>query len=244
MQGSCKKIVRKIKVLAIQNCETEGIGLYEQYLIDRKIKYDVSHAYANRKFSPLEKYDVFIVGGTPISACEIHKHNFLKKEWRYLKKVIKLNKPYFGICFGGQILARLLGAKVRRDKVMEIGGYDVKLTCDGKKSRFFKDFPAEFPVFHWHGDTFDVPKDAKLLVEGQDCKNQSFSYRNALALQFHLEITSKDAEEWARKYANEMIRVNKTRNQIVDECRVREKTMRKLAYKLLDNFLINTNLVK
>jgi len=184
------------------------------------------------------------VGGTPISAYEIHRHNFLRKEWRYLKKVVKLNKPYFGICFGGQILARLLGAKVRRNKVMEIGGYDVKLTSDGKKSRFFKDFPAKFPVFHWHGDTFDAPKGAKLLVEGEDCKNQSFSYKNALALQFHLEITSKDAEEWARKYANEMVRVNKTRNQVVDECRVREKTMKKLAYKLLDNFLINSNAVK
>jgi len=192
----------------------------------------------------LKKYDVFIVGGTPISAYEIHRHNFLKKEWRYLKKVVKLNKPYFGICFGGQILARLLGAKVRRNKVMEIGGYDVKLTSDGRKSCFFKDFPAEFPVFHWHGDTFDVPKGAKPLVEGEDCKNQSFIYKNALALQFHLETTTKDAEEWARKYADEMARVNKTRNQVVDECRVREEVMGKLAYKLLGNFLITTNAVK
>jgi len=234
-------MVRKIKVLVIQNCETEGIGLYEQYLIDRKIRYDIFHAYTNRKFPSLKKYDAFIVGGTPISACEIHKTDFLRKEWRYLKKVVKLNKPYFGICFGGQILARLLGAEVRKNKVMEIGGYYVRLTSDGKRSRFFKDFPSKFPVFHWHGDTFDVPKGAKLLVEGEDCKNQSFSYKYALALQFHLEITPKDAEEWARKYANEMARANKTRNQIFDECRVREKIMKKLAYKLLDNFLINTS---
>ena len=47
-----------------------------------------------------------------------------------------------------------------------------------------------------------------------------------------------------RKYANEMARVNKTKSQLVDECRVREKVMEKLAYKLLDNFLINTNAVK
>jgi len=200
------------------------------------MEYDVFHACANRKFPSLRNYDVFIVGGTPISAYEIHKHNFLRNEWRYLKKVVELNKPYFGICFGGQTLARLLGAKVRKNKAMEIGGYDVKLTSDGKNSRFFKDFPAKFPVFHWHGDTFDVPKGAKLLVEEEDCKNQSFSYKNALALQFHLEITSKDAEEWARKYANEMARMNKTRNQVVDECRVRERIMKKLAYKLLDNF--------
>jgi len=228
--------------LIIQNCETEGIGLYEQYLIDRKIRYDIFHAYTNRKFPPLGKYDVFIVGGTPISACEIHKHNFLKKEWRYLKKVVKLNKPYLGICFGGQILARLLGAKVRKNRVMEIGGYDVRLTSDGRNSRFFRNFPVKFPVFHWHRDTFDLPKGAKLLVEGEDCKNQSFGYRNALALQFHLEITSNDAGEWAREYVNETARVNKTRKQVVDECRIREKIMKELAYRLLDIFLVNTNL--
>lgn len=122
-----------MKLLVIQNCKTERIGLYEQYLIDNEIDYDIFHAYSNDIFLPISKYSLFIVGGTPISAYEISRHNFLRKEWRYLKQVVLLNKPYFGICFGCQLLSRILGAKVRRNPVKEIGGYDVFLFQSRKR---------------------------------------------------------------------------------------------------------------
>jgi len=226
-----------MKVLVIQNCKTESIGLYEEYLKEKGIDYYVFPAFTGKRFPSIKQFDAFIVGGTAIAAYEIHKYRFLRNEWRYLKKVIQLNKLYLGICFGGQLLARMLGAKVRRNPVKEIGGYEVKLTPDGKKNRFFKGFPNRFPVFHWHGDTFDIPKGAKLLVQGIDCKNQAFSCNKALALQFHLEVTSKEAGIWADKYRNELKRVNKTKEQVVKESKTREKKMKKLAFLLLDNFL-------
>lgn len=225
-----------MKVLVIQNCKTEGIGLYEQYLKEKGIAYFVFPAFTGKKFPAMNQFDAFIVAGTPISANEIQKYCFLKNEWRYLKKVIQLNKPYLGICFGGQLLARLLGAKVRKNPVKEIGGYEVKLTSAGKKNRLFKGFPDSFPVFHWHGDTFDIPKRAKLLVQGVDCKNQGFSFNKALALQFHLEVTPGDVNNWADKYKKELKRVNKTKKQVVRESQVREKKMKELAFLLLDNF--------
>ncbi|MCJ7457420.1 MAG: type 1 glutamine amidotransferase [candidate division Zixibacteria bacterium] len=226
-----------MKVLIIQNCKTEGIGLYEEYLKEKGIDYYVFPAYSGKRFPSIKQFDAFIAGGAPISAYELHKYRFLSNEWRYLKKVIQLNKPYLGICFGGQLLARLLGAKVSRNPVMEIGGYEVKLTPDGKKNRFFKGFPNRFPVFHWHGDTFDIPKGAKLLVQGIDCKNQAFSYKNTLALQFHLEVTSQDVSIWADKYRNDLKRVYKTKQKVVKESKTREKKMKRLAFLLLDNFL-------
>ncbi len=226
-----------MRILVIQNCKTEGIGLYEEYLKEKEIDHYIFPAYSGKRFPPIKQFDAFIVAGTPVSANELHKHRFLKNEWRYLKKVIRLNKPYLGICFGGQLLARLLGAKVRRNPVMEIGGYEVKLTPAGKRNRFFKGFPKRFPVFHWHQDTFDIPRGAKLLVQGVDCKNQAFSYNKALALQFHLEVTSREAGVWADNYRKELKRVNKTKRQVVRESQTREKEMKKLAFLLLDNFL-------
>ncbi|MDP3024628.1 MAG: type 1 glutamine amidotransferase [candidate division Zixibacteria bacterium] len=226
-----------MKVLVIQNCKTESIGLYEEYLREKGIDYYVFPAFTGKRFPPINRFDAFIVGGTPISAYELHKYRFLRNERRYLRKIIQLNKPYLGICFGGQLLARLLGAEVRRNAVMEIGGYEVKLTSDGKKNRFFKGFLSRFPVFHWHGDTFDIPKGAKLLVQGIDCKNQAFSYKKAIALQFHLEVTSQDVSIWADKYRNDLKRVYKTKQKVVKESKTREKKMKRLAFLLLDNFL-------
>jgi GMP synthase-like glutamine amidotransferase len=227
-----------MKALIIQNCKTEGIGLYEEYLKEKDINYSVFHAYTGKRFPPINNFDAFIIGGTPIPAYEAHKHRFLRNEWKYLGKIIELDKPCLSICFGGQLLARLLGARVRKNPVMEIGGYDVKLTQAGKKSEFFKNFPARFPVFHWHGDTFDIPKGARLLVEGIDCKNQAFSYKKAIALQFHLEVTSSEAKEWAEEYKHELKRVNKTKTRVINECKIREKKMKKLAFLFLNNFFL------
>ena len=86
-----------MKILVIQNCKTEGIGLYEEYLKEKGIGYYIFPAYTGKRFPPIKIFDVFIVTGTPISAYELHKYRFLKNEWRYLKKVIRSNKSYLGI---------------------------------------------------------------------------------------------------------------------------------------------------
>ena len=225
-----------MKILFLQNCETEGMGIFEEYFSDHRFEYEIFPAYRGKRFPAIDKYSAFLVGGTPISVNQLHQHHFLRKEWHYLQKVLRLNKPYLGICFGGQLLARLLGANVNRCPQMEIGGYEVRLTPAGQKSKIFQDFPEYFPVFHWHGDTFGIPPGSRLLVEGRDCKHQAFSYKNALALQFHLEVTSREAEKWARKYKNELRLFNKTKTRVVNESKRKEKEMKRLAFLLLDNF--------
>lgn len=226
-----------LKVLVIQNCATEDVGLYEQYLIDRQINYEMLHPYNGSRFPWIRGYDAFLVGGAPISAYQYQRHSFLRREWRYLKTILKSNKPLFGICCGGQLLARLLGAKVRKNPVMEIGGYEVEMTYQGRNDPLLKGFPRRFPVFHWHGDTFDIPDRAQLLVRGEDCRNQLFRYNNAVAVQFHLEVNSIDAARWADQYAEELSKFHKTKHMVVEECEEHETTMRSLAYRLMDNFL-------
>lgn len=226
-----------MKVLAIQNCRIEDLGTYENYLHDKNIQYTVAHAYDGREFPSVELFDAFIVGGTPISVYEAHKHDFLRRELAYMGEIVKSDAPCLGICGGGQMLAKVLGAQVRKNPVMEIGGYDVQLTSSGKKSKFFHGFPDPFPVFQWHSDTFDIPNGAKLLAKGVDCKNQTFVYKRALALQFHLEVSPPIASRWADAYNSELEKMNKTKTQLVEECRIKEKQIRKLAILLLDNFL-------
>jgi GMP synthase (glutamine-hydrolysing) len=94
-----------MKVLFLQNCETEGMGIFEEFFSDHRFEYDIFPAYSGKRFPAIDKYSVFMVGGTPVSANHFHEHDFLKKEWHYLQKVLNLNKPYIGICFGGQFLA-------------------------------------------------------------------------------------------------------------------------------------------
>ena len=225
-----------MKILAIQNCEIEGFGLYEKYFIDHGMKYQIIHAYQNDSFPEINLFDAFFIGGTPISAYEAHKYPFLQKECEYLRQAIEVTKPCFGICCGAQILAMLLGAQVRKCEKKEIGGYEVRLTKAGQSDPLFQQFPVHFPVFHWHGDTFDIPPSAKLLVEGDDCKNQLFRWNKVVGAQFHLEVTSQDVIKWAEEYAQELVEIGKSKKQVVMECIKQEQEMSRLAIRLLDNF--------
>lgn len=227
------------RVLIIQNDATENLGLYERFLREQ-VGVDVEHAYsmrASEAFPRTEKYSAFIVGPTPISANDVLKHNFLVREWMYLPRVIGSGKPVLGVCCGGQILTRLLGAKVVRSPRKEVGGYTVTLTDLGVNDPLFHGFPVAVPVFHWHSDMFQVPPGGRLLARGDCCPIQAYAWRNVRGIIFHLEIDRKEADRWASAYPEELDSVGKTKAQVLEECSAREPEMRRLAEKLVDNFL-------
>ena len=79
----------------------------------------------------------------------------------------------------------------------ELGWYDVSLTEEGAKDPFFSSLPETFPVFQWHGDTFEIPKSAKLIATSHGVPHQAFRYgKNVYGLQFHLEVTEDMILEW------------------------------------------------
>jgi len=227
-----------MRVLIVQNDETETLGLYERHLSENGVEHEVFHAYdigSDDSFPSTRDYDAFIIGPTPLSANSIDQHGFLRKEWGFLGEAIESGKPCLGVCCGGQMLARRLGAKVRRSPEKEVGGYNVRLK--EKADPLFSGFPLEFPVFHWHSDMFEVPKGGRLLVEGDPCPIQAFGWKNVRGIIFHLEIDGSEAGRWADAYPTELDAVGKTREQVIRECREREPEMERLAHLLMNNFL-------
>jgi len=229
-----------MKVLIVQNDETESLGDYEQHLKRFRVDHTVFHAYDMEEedsFPPVELFDAFIIGATPISANDMDDHLFLRREWEVLGEVIESGKPCLGVCCGGQMLARRLGGDVVRSPEKEVGGYEVRLTEEGRADPLFRGFPGEFPVFHWHSDMFQVPPGGRLLAEGDPCPVQAFSHGNVRGVIFHLEIGRREAARWADAYPGELEAVGKTREKVLEECRARESDMRWLANRLMENFL-------
>lgn len=227
------------RVLIIQNDPTETLGLYKEYLRENT-ELTLIHAYQlipYHDFPPIEKFTHFIIGPTPISANDAHNHEFLRKEWKYLQKIVDSGEPCLGVCCGGQMLAKLLGGKVVKSPSKEIGGYTVKLTEEGVSDSLYQGFPKEFPVFHWHSDMFTVPPGGNQLAVGDPCPIQSYRKDNVWGVIFHLEITAQDAKRWADAYPEEPGAINKTTEHVLAECRESEPEMRSLASKLMQNFL-------
>jgi GMP synthase-like glutamine amidotransferase len=225
------------RVLFLQNCADEGIGLYGQRLQELRLPWNAVHAYAGESLPPLDLHDAIIVGGTPISALEVDRHEFLVAEERYLKEALDIGKPVLGICFGAQLLAKLLGAAIRKNPVTEIGTCPVRLTAAGRSDPIFQGFPKAFPTFLWHNDTFDIPPWGLQLAASRDCANQGFRMGSAVGLQFHLEVTAPEALRWANAYPDDLQSARMSEARVTRECLEQQPLMSELADRLLDNFL-------
>jgi GMP synthase (glutamine-hydrolysing) len=114
-----------------------------------------------------------------------------------LRRAVELNMPVLGLCLGGQLLAYAMGAQVRRHTSTPIGFHRVELTEEGRRDPLFAGLPGYQQVFHWHEDTFDLPRGAELLATNPVTHNQAFRYgRCAYGTQYHIELTPAMMHSW------------------------------------------------
>jgi GMP synthase-like glutamine amidotransferase len=111
---------------------------------------------------------------------------WLAAELAYLDAVVTASVPVLGICFGGQLLARLAGAALYRLAEPEIGWLSVHSLHPA--------LPAG-PWVTWHRDAFDVPSAAKELARTGACA-QGFVLGPHVAVQFHPEATEPILGSW------------------------------------------------
>jgi GMP synthase (glutamine-hydrolysing) len=145
----------------------------------------------------LEGYGGLVLLGGPMSVNDVQRHPHLATEMRLVERALEREIPVLGICLGAQLIARALGANVRANGAREIGWHDVHLTEAGQHDPMLSHFAATERVFHWHGDTFDMPHGAVHLARSALCAHQGFRYgRKVYGLQFHLEVDERLIERW------------------------------------------------
>ncbi len=175
-----------------QHVPFEGLGSIENWARKPDHKMTATRFYEDHKLPFIDICDMLIVMGGPMSVHDEDKYDWLTEEKRFIEKAIIRGKKVIGICLGAQLIAEVLGSKVYKNKEKEIGWMPIELTPEGKKANVFSDFTDNQTVFHWHGDTFDLPNGAVQLARTEACEQQAFLYDNhVLGLQFHLETTEE-----------------------------------------------------
>jgi GMP synthase (glutamine-hydrolysing) len=189
-------------ILIIKHVESEGPARIGEILAREGFSLrTVELARGDRLPDVSADLEAVISLGGPMNVYEEDKYPFLRDEDAFIRKVISEKIPFLGICLGAQILSKACGGRVMRASREEIGWFPVTLTNEGVRSSLFSGFPDSFTVFQWHGDTFEVPHNGILLVEGLDCRNQAFSAGDcAFGLQFHIEVTEKEITDWSAGY--------------------------------------------
>ncbi len=224
-------------IYLIQNCKAESAGTIVDYCKDRQLEFKVVENHDNAPLPKADDCEAAIVLGCPLTVNRYLERDDLKSLWAFMSAAIRRDLPLLGICFGGQMLAKILGARVDKNEIKEIGMYDIRLTSAGQADPLFAGLDQTFRAFHWHGDTFRIPSGATLLAESDDCKNQAFRKGNAIGLQFHLEPIPTEVPLWCDSYKSELEEVGKTKEQIITDLESHFETLKAANYQLLDNFL-------
>ncbi len=207
------------EVVALHHVSFEDLGTFEDELSRRgmAVRYVDACVDALAEID-IEQPELFCVLGGPIGAHEEAVYPRVLQEVDLIRRRIDARQPILGICLGGQLMARALGATVYLGTAREIGWKALSLTEAGRDS-FMGALGDEAMMLHWHGDTFDVPPGCIHLAATREVPNQAFSVENfGLALQFHPEVRARCFERWLVGHACELA-VNR-----VDVARLRRDT--------------------
>jgi GMP synthase (glutamine-hydrolysing) len=186
-----------VKALIYTHHPDEGPGLLIDILRERGWEVEEAKLWKGEPMPDSRSFHLLILMGGPMSVHDEDACPFLFEEKQFVRGWVTEGKATLGICLGAQLIADCLGARIYRGDKEELGWYELVLTEAGKKDPFVSEFPLRFPVFQWHGETFDLPMGAILLATASDYPHQAFRFGDlAYAFQFHLEVTETMLNTW------------------------------------------------
>ena len=224
--------MKSLRIHVIQHVEFEKPALIEQWGKENNHTFSFSLLYKDQLLPDFKNFDLLVIMGGPMGVHDTDKYPWLKTELEFIRNSIKNEKAIIGICLGAQLLALALGEKVYKGPNKEIGWFPISW-----KDKTIPGIPEQSMVFHWHGDTFDIPAEAKHIASSEGVPNQAFIFRkNIVGLQFHLEVTSESIKLMLKNCADDITsgRYVQSMKEISKGLVVHTGTNKKLLYSILN----------
>src|SRR5215203_3024220 len=163
-------------------------GLLVEWLEERGIPYEVHHSYKGEAVPDPTDYAFVASLGSPYGPNDTHEPGVVD-ELRLIGTAVENDVPVLGLCFGGEVLSAVLGGRVERAPVPELGWREIETDDPGA-------IPAG-PWLEWHYERFTTPPGAVELARTADAV-QAFRIGPHLGVQFHPEATVEIVAEWGR----------------------------------------------
>ena len=218
-----------LRALIVQHEAPTPPGLVGNWLAQRAARVEILRIDLDDRVPDAHDYDLIVSLGSEFSAFD-DSVPFIGRETTLIQQAAAADVPFLGLCFGGQLMARVLGGRSFRAERSEIGWLPVR-TNDPQ-------LVAEGPWFQWHFDSFTVPPGAQLIAE-TDIGPQAYVIGRSLGLQFHPEVTPEIMDAWVGTYRHELDAEGVDPDALLEETRRRAATARANAERLLNGYLEN-----
>lgn len=216
-----------MKALILQHEEPTPPGFLGEWLKGRRAEVDVLRIDIEEEVPDPRRYDLVASLGSEFAAFDDTKP-FIPREANLLREALDAGVPVLGLCFGGQLLARVAGGTSFRAEQAEIGWAPVR-TKD-------PDLIPTGPWFNWHFDSFTLPPGARLIAE-TDVGPQAYVIGRSLGLQFHPEVTPEIMDSWVKAYRHELDGDGVDPDALLEETHRIAPEVRRRSEHLFDRFL-------
>jgi GMP synthase (glutamine-hydrolysing) len=227
-----------MRLYYLQHVPFENPGCILDWAQRNRVDVKGAHLYKNEPLPALEDFDLLVVMGGAMGANDDDHYPWMRPEKELLDRAIAADKKVIGICLGSQFLADVLGVRVYPNAHKEIGWFPTTWSEAAQSHDLTNHMPETLEVFHWHGDTYDLPQGAIHLAESAACRNQAFLYGDhVLAFQFHLEVKEENVRAMLAHCGEELVdaRYIQARQEILRGM-VHCGGVNEKIYELLDKF--------
>ena len=188
-------------VIIFCHAANEGPGTIESFLMKKNIPYNIVKI--DQGASPItdiKDCSGLVFMGGPMSVND--DLPWIPDSLALIRAALVAHLPVMGVCLGGQLIAKAMGAVISQSPQPEFGWLPVQIVKTSENHDWLKDIPANFDAFHWHGETFSLPTTAIPLLASTACANQGFVSGNSIAMQCHIEMNEALVRDWAANNAD------------------------------------------
>jgi len=159
--------------------------LVKNYLPNSQV--DIHNSYDENQ--NIDNYDAYIWTGGGGNIYENNTHNY--SQLKLCEKIIEINKPIWGSCWGMQVIVTALGGAIKKSQKPEFGySKDIKIISSTLNNSIYKGKNNIFDAPAHHYDIVEkLPNEFEIISENEICIQSIYSSsKKIFCTQYHPEL--------------------------------------------------------